>query len=123
MTLPFASNTTCDIYRSGRLPPSAPDVAAVKCVLVANFFSGLEHGESDTAVYRYSHWMFVDLATDVRDDYGFGGHSSNPDTVCVPDKNGTQFIVIFVERKRTGTDYLKVYLQRKAIASYPAQVQ
>jgi hypothetical protein len=123
MALPVAANQTCDVYRHGNSPPATPDVQGVKCFLSASYFEGLEHGEKDSIVDKFTHWMMVDLNTDIRDDYDAGTlpRSGNFDTIYVPNQNGP-FIakVIFVERKGygTGNDYKKVYLQRNTYADW-----
>jgi hypothetical protein len=117
MTLPVKANTTCDIYRTGRAPPTAPDVGGVPCYLLGNYYAGLEHGEGDSTTLKYSHTMLVDVSTDVRDGYVTGVINSVYDTAYVPDKTGVGYNVVFVERKRVATgDFKKVYLARKAPA-------
>lgn len=57
----------------------------------------------------YTHVMHIDIRVDVR----FG----NNERVYVPDKNGAQFSVTFVQRIRAdgGNDYKEVYLNRQAV--------
>src|SRR5436305_1605857 len=121
MSLPFASNTTCDIYRAGNEPPNAPDVAGVQCYLVGDFFRRTESGEGDAAGGRYTHTLLVPLATDIRDDYDAGTFGTGNDSVYVPDKNGTAFYVRFVEVKSRGTPaaHKKVYLDRRQVTGWP----
>src|SRR4051812_45509667 len=101
MALPLPPNTTCDIYQTGNAPPSAPDVAAVRAHLLADYARGLEKGEGDSAPdYAFSHVLLVDVAVDVRDAYtNTGPPSSSWDVVYIPDQNGTAFRVVFVERR------------------------
>jgi hypothetical protein len=122
MAIPLAPNTTCDIYRTGHAPPAAPDVAAVRCRLGADYGAGLEHGEGDSPDLKFTHTLLVDVATDVRDGYDAGTVGGTADTVYVPDKTGTAWTVVFVERRQRGTpqDHLKVYLVRRQ-PSYPTQ--
>src|SRR4051812_10613953 len=110
MSLPIPANTTCDIYRSGVAPPAAPSVAGVLCHLVADFAHGLETGESVTPANRFTHVILVDATVDVRDDYNVGSIGGSPDSLYIPDKNGTAFKVTFVERrlKGAGSDHKKV---------------
>lgn len=117
MSLPTTANTTGDIYRSGVGPPAAPSVAGVACHLDANFARGLEVGESTAVANRFTHVILVDATVDVRDDYNLGAVGVNLDSVYIPDKNGTAFKVIFVERKLKGTaqDHKKVYLLRQTV--------
>jgi hypothetical protein len=114
MTL--ATNSTCDIYRAGRAPPAAPDVAGAACWLEADYGRRQEVGEGEAAAGRFTHLMRVELSVDIRDDYDRGVIGTNMDTVWVPDQNGTAFAVVFVERVGFGTsgDHQRVYLDRKA---------
>jgi hypothetical protein len=106
MTFPLATNTTCDIYRSGNGPPAAPDEAGV-----AGTLQPRARNIKTNAVY--THWFDLPLLTDVR----FG---ASPDTLYVPDKNGTPFLVVAVERVRFGAgDYKRAYLNRQAV-SWPS---
>jgi hypothetical protein len=124
MTIPAPANTTCDIYRTGRAPPASPDVAGVSCRLTGSYYLGLEHGEGDPGILKYSHVMLVDVNTDIRDGYSLGGilgGAAAPDSVYVPDKSGVLYNVIFVERRNRGTssDHKRVYLARTQ-PSWPA---
>lgn len=115
MSLPATANNTCDIYRGGRSPPSAPDVAGVPCVLIPQFEMGQER-ERNPALHC-SHIMLVDLAVDVRDrgvPATLTYDQANCDSVYIPDKNGTRFFVVWVERTSWGAagDARRVYLQR-----------
>jgi hypothetical protein len=120
MALPLTVNTTCDIYRSGNAPPSAPDVPGVVCHLKALFPWGREHaGTSATGGpaefdHKFDHVLTVDCATDIRDAYDAGTIGSNADTVYIPDKNGTGFKVIYVELHDWGmpSAHKKVFLAR-----------
>jgi hypothetical protein len=118
MSIPFPTNTTCDIYRAGRQPPQTPDVAGVNCFLQADWSGGQEHGEGRSATENYTHILYVDVAVDIRDAWG-PVSTTQQDTVYIPDKNGTPFYVIFVERVFRGTanDSKRAYLQR-----YPGTV-
>jgi hypothetical protein len=108
--LPMTFTTTCDIYRVGTNPPSAPAVSGVKCHLEGRF-------RNIKTAATYTHIMYVPIDTDIRD--GFGGGTQN-DSLYVPDKSGTQFKTVFVERIRwgAGNDYLRVYLTRQ-IPAFP----
>jgi hypothetical protein len=117
---PYPTNTTCDIYRSGNAPPAAPDVAAVAIALSPDFANA--HGVQTTTstTLRWTHILLCALTTDIRDAFAGGGptaesFNANPDTVYVPDKNGTPFKVIYVERvgRQANNDYLRVYVQRQ----------
>ncbi len=108
--LPIPFTTTCDIYRVGTNPPAAPAVAGVKCHLEGRF-------RNIKTTTTYTHVMYVPIDTDIRD--GFGGGTQN-DSVYVPDKNGTQFKSVFVERVRAGggSECLRVYLARQ-VPNFP----
>jgi hypothetical protein len=123
--LPLNNNTTCDIYRNGNSPPAAPDVAAVKIFLTANFAQDHDKAITGTTYLRWTHTALVPLGTDIRDGYAAGltsVNAVNQDTIYVPDKNGTHFTVIFVERinRNTPQDCFRVYLQRVA-PGWPTQ--
>lgn len=121
MALPVQTNTTCDIYHFGSPPPpAAPSVAAVPGHLTASWQKALEKGEGDSGSFRFTHIMLVSLSVDIRDAYTLGSVGFNADAVYVPDKNGTKFNVVFVERKLRGTslDHKKVYLSRQT-PTYP----
>lgn len=130
MGLPVPANTTCDIYRHANSPPAAPDVPGVACHLASGYFSEVHQAATTGGVsgstYRHTHVMLVDLSVDVRDPYLGPATNPNPvpgteqgasdigDHVYVPDKNGTLFYVIFVERVGygSGADHKRAYLQR-----------
>jgi hypothetical protein len=102
----FPPNTTCDIYRTGNAPPAAPDVAGVQCYLE-------ERGRNikPTAAFKYSHIMHVAKNVDIRDGY----NATQLDSVYIPDKTGTQYVVILATRTGLGTsvDHKVVYLDRQ----------
>jgi hypothetical protein len=116
------TNTTCDVYRNGNAPPAAPDVAGVKCLLTPDFASGHTAALQTTTTVRWTHTLLVAPTTDVRDGYGPNGAAYGEeqldgtlnDWVYVPNKNGTKFGVIYVERVGLGTpgDVKRVYLVR-----------
>lgn len=113
MSLPLPANTTCDIYRNANSPPAAPDVAAVRAHLRPDFAQGREAGEGASDV-AWTHVLLVETAVDVRDGWQATGIFLGHDLVWVPDKNGTKFLVAFVERVGRGTpqDHKRVYLKR-----------
>src|SRR5262249_52155253 len=119
MSLPVAPNTTCDIYRSSHSPPAAPDVAGVPCFLKGDWRGGQEAGDRpNSGADTWTHIMLVDVSVDIRD--GYTGFLSQlvQDSVYVPDKNGTRFVVIFVERVDRGTphEHKRVFLDRQVPA-------
>ena len=115
MPLSFTPNNTCDIYRTGTSPPAAPAVAGVACWLDASYDRRSETGEGDTNNLRFTHLMIVDVSVDIRDAMNNFVAGSTADTVYVPDKNGTPFVVVFVERLGRGSpaDRKRVYLNRR----------
>ncbi len=117
ITQPFANNQTCDIYRYGNGPPSAPDVANVQIMLVASYFKHTEQGEGDDMITRYTHTTLMPYGTDCRDGYSYGTQG-NCDTLRIPANSGfagSIYVVRFVETKARGTpfEHLKVYLDRE----------
>ena len=124
MPLPQPANTTCDIYRQTNTPPAAPNVAGVACHLSSDFIRRLNTNEAGPETdFVFTHVMLVDLATDVRDGFNFWAYLASPDGpdhVYVPDKDGTPFRVVFVERHGRGTanDHKRVYLDRE-IPNWP----
>ena len=117
MPLPVPSNTTCDIYRSGHAPPATPDVAGVPIVLQANeenLQATYPAGGSPLSVWDYI--ALMPLGTDIRDN---NGGSTGTDQVYVPNKNGTLFLSIWVERVPGASgDYLRVFLNR-SVTTFP----
>ena len=117
MPLPIPTNTTCDIYRTGHSPPAAPDVAGVAIALQAapeNLKATWQAGQAPIPVYDYI--ALMPLGTDIRDN---GGAGSGTDQVFVPNKNGTQFLSIWVERvSHAAGDYLQVFLNR-GVTTFP----
>lgn len=117
MALPLAANTTCDLYRAGKTPPATPDSSAISGYLQPAYALGLEAGEHvDERPLKFTHLLLIAASVDIRDDYGLSGIGSNADSIYVPDQNGTQFRVLFVERRQRGTpqDHKRVYLCRTA---------
>jgi hypothetical protein len=115
MAMPMTPNTTCDIYRSSRAPPSAPDVAGVKCFLKA----GNRH--SIVTLY-YTHVLYMDASVDIRDGYGAGAPGQNigstADTLYIPNQNSAAtYSVAEVRRVGRGTalDHKRVYLIRTKV--------
>jgi hypothetical protein len=108
MTVPI-TNTTCDIYRAGTGPPSAPAVAGVPCYLAPK-------GASDRTTPYYTHLLLVDPTIDLRDDLPGGSLVFGPasDRVFVPDQNGTEWRVLLVRRVGLGTsaDHKQALLMR-----------
>src|SRR5439155_18381764 len=92
-------------------PPSAPDVAGVRCYL-------LPLGESTLTTSSYTHVLYLDATVDVRDNFISSSFSAGAaaDNVYVPDQNGTKFAVVLVRRygKGTASDYKRVLLARQA---------
>jgi hypothetical protein len=111
MSLPMPANDTCDIYRSGNSPPSAPDVASVKCFL-------MPLGQSTLTTSSYTHVLYVDAAVDVRDNFISSSFSpgGSADNVYIPSQSGTKFAVVLVRRygKGTPSDHKRVLLLRQA---------
>jgi hypothetical protein len=107
------TNNTCDIYRNGKSPPAAPDVAGVPIFLKSDYQGGSEAREGETVPQlRWTHIALMPLTTDVRDGYTYGAFTAGGnDTVWVPDQNGTPFQVSFVE---SAGGAKRVYLNRGA---------
>ena len=104
-------NTTCDIYSQGTAPPLAPRVAGVKFYLG----SGLEEAAKGILPFTYTHVGFFGGDVDIRDGYTGQGGFVDQDHIWVPDQNGTEYAVRFVERFRRGfPDACKrVFLDRR----------
>jgi hypothetical protein len=122
MAVPLASNTTCDIYRNGVMPPfSPPSVAGVPCYLKPDWRGGQEAGDRPASgALTWTHIMLVDAGVDVRDSYVGQENQAAQDTVYIPDQNGTRFLVVFVERVQRGSghEHKRVYLDRQ-LPSWP----
>jgi hypothetical protein len=117
----LAANTTCDVYRNANAPPAAPDVAGVPCLLQPDYVRGRGAAGADPSK-SWTHVLIVDLASDVRDGWSAGVplQPGAYDRVYVPDRSGTPFSVVFVERVGRGTaqDCKRVYLRREQ-PTYP----
>jgi hypothetical protein len=117
MALPFAPNSTFDLYHNSGAPPANPDIAGVPCFLRPDFVGGQEGGERGEVNLTWTHVALVDAALDIRDRYAGGSTvGAVQDIVYVPDENGTPFYVIFIELIHRGSaDAVKrVYLDRRA---------
>jgi hypothetical protein len=112
-----AINVTCDVYRAGNAPPAAPDVVGLAGQLQPlGWPASLASGSAPAC----THVLTVELSADVRDDFDAGVFGGGADRVYVPDRTGTAFAVVFVERVGRGgpDDRKRVYLQRRA-ATWP----
>lgn len=121
MSLPIKSNTTCDIYRSGNSPPSAPDVADVPCFLRPAYREGKEASEGD-ASNTFTHILLVAADVDIRDGYSGDGTYGSTDSVYIPaDATTPEYKVKFVERVDSGgtLDHKRVFLDRQSV-NWPA---
>ena len=117
-------NTTCDIYRYNHSPPATPDIPGVPCVLIPDFAGGhaVPSVTLGDASLRWTHILLGGATTDLRDHYLGGSAGSQgseaigaePDYVYIPNMNGTQFVVIYVERLGRGTpgDQKRAFIQR-----------
>jgi hypothetical protein len=121
MANPYRTNTTCDIYRVGHAPPAAPDVAAVPIALHGDWEKGQAAGTRNVPALVYTHKAHMDITVDIRDCYKGISQSVTQDTIYVPDKNGTPYLVIFVARVNRGTpyDHFNVYLSRNLAPPWP----
>jgi len=133
MSLPVTPNTTCDIYRLGAAPPGPPSVPGVRCHLKGDWRGGQEAGDrlrsdglapptSVSNTFQWTHVALMDASVDIRDAYtGAGNPFAGQDTLFVPDKTGTKFQVVFVERVGRGTafDYKRVFLDRTPMPGWP----
>jgi len=121
MTLPIVTNNTCDIYRAGRAPPAAPDVAAVPIALKPDWQGANDKGFYQVSALMWTHVMFVQPHVDIRDKFTGSMTSADQDTVWIPDQNGTRFKVIFIQRISEGTagDHKQVFLDRNPAPPWP----
>lgn len=103
-------DNTCDIYHYPNAPPSTPDGEGVSCHLRPDFGKGAEANDGGSAAMQWTHILLVPLGTDVRDAFANGAVGTALDTLYIPDKNGTPFKVIFVERLINNK---RIYLQRQ----------
>jgi len=115
MAVPFPPNNTCDIYRAGNAPPTAPDLAGVAIVLRPDWLRGQEAGDRGDNTLCWTHVMLVDVSVDIRDFYGGDATGAPQDDVYIPDMNGTRFKVSFSERIGVGTshEHKRIYIDRK----------
>ena len=120
MPLPVPANTTFDLFRSGKVPPLDPDLEGVPGYLRPAFRWGLEAGQGlADAAQRFSHIVLVAADIDIRDAYNAGvtDPGLDADVIYIPDRDGTAFRVVFVERRLRGSayDHFRVYLSRAAV--------
>jgi hypothetical protein len=122
MPLPLPPNTTCDIYRGGAGPPDPPSVAGVVCHLQAALLDAPMAGPAAESPLRFTHRMLVALNTDIRDRYDAGSALGLADQVYIPDRAGTAFKVVFVDRPYRGTSYdvKRVFLDRR-VPTWPSE--
>jgi hypothetical protein len=104
-----ANNTTVDIYIDPNALPNPPDIAGVACHLAPDWRLGSQNAQGDP-VWRWTHVMYCNIGVDIRD----GWPTAPANSVYMPNFNGTQFKVIFVEtvNRGQGNTYLRVFLKR-----------
>ena len=118
MSLPAAATHLCDVYRSSRFPPSAPDLAAVPCILRGRF------GNLKTSV-AYTHVALFDESVDVRWHTNTG--ATPGDQLYFPDQNalsagGARYRVVQVQGVGHGTSFAhKVAYLAIDVVQYPTQ--
>lgn|SRR3990167_2375004 len=112
--------TTADIYRSTNSPPSAPDVEAVPIELAPAWQTGQNSYAGAVAAITFTHVALVGADVDIRDGYTGANTFTEQDSIYIPDKNGTQLLVVFVEIVGRGTtkELKRVFLDR-ATPSWP----
>jgi hypothetical protein len=96
-------------------------VPGVPCYLKPIYMQGLERGEGDSTSLKYTHSLLVDVTADIRDAYNLQVIGATYDTVYIPDKNGTAWIVVFTEMVDIGVaayQHKRVYITRK-LPTYP----
>jgi hypothetical protein len=121
MANPYHINTTCDIYRSGNAPPTAPDVAAVPIAFHGDWEKGQAAGTRNKPNLVYTHKAHMEISVDIRDCYIGASGDTTQDTLYIPDKNGVSYKVVFVARvnRNTPYDHFNVYLSRNPGPTWP----
>jgi hypothetical protein len=105
LPLPLGRVTTCDIYRLGRSPPQAPDVAGV-AVHIQGRYRNIKPS------IRYTHKAYFAFGVDIRDS----------DVMYVPNQNGTPFTVVKLARVRSiGGQEVKTVLLIRDTVPWPTQ--
>src|SRR5207247_867792 len=91
-----------------------PAVAGIRIFIKPDWAMGHRDGEANP--FAWTHIALIPFGTDVRDGYAGLNVLSAPDSLYVPDSNGTRYTVMFVEREMAGSasDHLRVYLDRWA---------
>lgn len=108
----MTANTICDLYHFGNNPPAPPDRAALPIWLHGDYGRyRMETGESQNSTLRYTHLALMPAGTDVRDGFADGLTGGIHDSLYVPDRSGTRFDVVFVEKQADGSR--RVYLNRR----------
>lgn len=106
-------NTTCDLYVGPNSPPGVPDQAAVACHLDPDWRLGAQNSQA-VANDRWTHVMYVANNVDIRDLYP---NAPGGNLACIPNLNGTAFVVVFVETvNRSKAPYKRIFLKRNAPA-------
>lgn len=99
---------------------SAAPGGTAPCILTRDWRWAQAEGERRVNALAWTHFMLIDAAVDVRDGYTGACTFSPQDTVYIPDANGTQFTVIFVELCCRGPEqYKRVFLDR-GLPTWPA---
>jgi hypothetical protein len=110
------TNSKCQIYHSPNLPPAAPDVADVPCILKPDWAAGQEGGDRGTLQLVWTHIMLIDATVDIRDSYaGAGAFNPQGDIAYIPESTSMGYTVIFIEVIQPGTPnaHKRVYLDRQ----------
>lgn len=117
MTLPIATNTTGDVYRSGTAPPANPAVEALPLYLSGDYRERMQIGAGLANALRFTHTALVAVDSDIRDGFASFASVSGGDILYIPDRTGTPYLVVFIERHGRGlaTDHKKIYLNRDAV--------
>jgi hypothetical protein len=121
MANPYRTNTTCDIYRTGRAPPAVPDATAVPIAFHGDWEKGQSAGTRNVAALVYTHKAHMEITVDIRDAYTGAMANITQDTIYIPDSTGVAYKVVFVARvnRNTAYDHFNVYLSRTPAPTWP----
>jgi hypothetical protein len=116
----FASNTQVMFSTSAanemafrNIVVAAGASGTAPCILTSDWRPGQDAGDRRVGTLTWTDLMLVDSAVDVRDGYTGACTFTPQDSVYIPDGNGTQFTVVFVELCQRGPgQHKRVYLDR-----------
>jgi hypothetical protein len=128
MPLPSPPNVTVAVYRGSNAAAPYTLGPLVYASLQGQFLGDVQKGRFGSASYiKWTRLLLVDAGKDIRDAYNTqldpARNNALGDTVVLTGSNGNKvaYYVVLVEQigRGTGSDYLRVYLDRFQPQSWP----